>query len=129
MKHILIKFALLFGLAISITACKTMPVYNVDNAALPISSGHSLEEVSAAIKRAGAGLGWQVKETTSGHNVGTLILRTHTAIVDINYTTTSFSITYKDSTNLKYDGFEIHKNYNGWIQNLENAILSQTASR
>jgi hypothetical protein len=60
-----------------------------------------------------------------GHIIGTLLIRSHTAIVDIYYTTTSFSIVYKDSTNLKYDANNktIHHNYNNWIHNLERAIM------
>jgi hypothetical protein len=30
-----------------------------------------------------------------------------------------------DSTNLNYDGTNIHRNYNGWITNLDKAIRSQ----
>ena len=39
----------------------------------------------------------------------------------------SYSIDYKNSLNLKYDSTKntIHKNYNGWIQNLDNAIQVQ----
>jgi len=48
-------------------------------------------------------------------------------VVDIAYDTKAFSITYKDSSNLQYDAAksEIHKNYNGWVQNLENGIRAQ----
>ena len=51
----------------------------------------------------------------------------HTAIVEIPYTTKTYSIIYKDSTNLKYDAEKqtIHENYRGWIQNLDNAIKSR----
>jgi hypothetical protein len=33
----------------------------------------------------------------------------------------------KDSTNLDYDGNTIHKNYNGWVENLDKAIRVQLA--
>jgi hypothetical protein len=75
--------------------------------------------------RAGVSLGWQMRPTNPGHIVGTLILRTHTAVVDINYDTAKYSVTYKDSKDLEYDGTNIHSNYNGWIQRLDNAIRSQ----
>jgi len=84
-----------------------------------------MEQVKKAIITAGAGLGWNIKTQSPGHLIGTLNLRKHTAIVDIKYTTENFSINYKDSTNLNYDGTNIHKNYNGWIQNLEKAIIVQ----
>jgi hypothetical protein len=53
---------------------------------------------------------------------GELRVRSHVAVVDINYSTTSYSISHKSSTNLLYDGTEIHKNYNSWIHNLQEEI-------
>ena len=40
----------------------------------------------------------------------------------------NYSINYKDSTNLDYDGTNIHRNYNGWIANLDRAIKTQLAT-
>jgi len=56
---------------------------------------------------------------------GVLALRTHRAVVDIDYDTKVYSIKYKDSVNLDYDGKTIHKNYNGWVENLDRAIKSK----
>ena len=78
-----------------------------------------------AIVRAGGGLGWQLRDNGPDAMIGTLILRTHTAVVDIPYSATQYSITYKDSTNLNYNGTSIHSNYNGWIQNLHKAVNTQ----
>jgi hypothetical protein len=50
------------------------------------------------------------------------------AVVDINYTVKSYNISYKDSTELNYDGTNIHKNYNGWIQNLDKGIRAQLSN-
>jgi hypothetical protein len=55
----------------------------------------------------------------------TLNLRSHVAVTEIAYDETRFTIRYADSRNLGYDGTSIHKNYNGWIQNLERAISQQ----
>ena len=38
------------------------------------------------------------------------------AEVDITFDATKFSINYKNSENLLYDGTVIHRNYNKWIQ-------------
>jgi hypothetical protein len=54
--------------------------------------------------------------------LATLDLRTHHAVVEIAYNAKSYSIAYKESNNLNYDGKSIHRNYNGWIHNLQNAI-------
>ena len=63
--------------------------------------------------------------TKPGHMVGTLALRTHLAVVDVNYSVKSYSITYNDSISLNYDGTTIHTNYNSWIQNLHKGITAQ----
>ncbi|MDX1431840.1 MAG: hypothetical protein R3286_05265 [Gammaproteobacteria bacterium] len=112
--------------AVAVLAACAQPVYNVKDA--PVSTNlqsPSLDDVTMAIRRAGASLGWQMKEQTPGHMVGTLNIRRHMAMVDITYNLREFSIQYRDSTNLDYDGTSIHRNYNGWIQNLENAIKVQ----
>ena len=61
----------------------------------------------------------------SGQDRGTLLLRDHRAVVDIDYTPRTYSIRYKDSSSLDYDGSSIHKNYNGWIENLDRAIRNR----
>ena len=117
-------------LAMLLIAC-AMQIQNVDNAPINVSSSnYDLSDVTKAIQRAGTGLGWQMKEETPGHIVGTLYLRTHMAKVDITYTLDEFSINYRDSSNLQYDPSRdtIHKNYNGWIKNLNNAINAQLVS-
>jgi len=88
-------------------------------------SNPSLDEIRQAIIRAGTQLGWQMKAERPGHIVGSLSLRTHVAVVDIDYDRKSYSIKYKDSTNLEYNGSTIHRNYNGWIQRLDQGIKSQ----
>ena len=59
--------------------------------------------------------------------MGTLNVRSHQAVVTIPYTTKTYSILYKDSSNLKYDAEKqtIHENYTGWIQRLDGAIRSR----
>ena len=110
-------------------ACTTQPVMNVSDTAYTTNKPNaSMDEVRQAIVRAGAGLGWQMTPDKPGHIVGRLALRTHVAVIDIDYTPKTYSIRYKDSTDLNYDGNNIHRNYNGWIQNLDKAIRSQLAN-
>jgi hypothetical protein len=86
------------------------------------------EQVRNAIVRAGAALGWQMKDEGPNKVVGTLMLRTHTAVVEIPYSTTEYSIRYRSSVNLDESGGNIHKNYNGWIQNLTRGINAQLSA-
>jgi len=111
-----------------LAGCRSNPVLNIENAPITIAAKHSSADIKKAIVRAGAGLGWNMKAKKSGHIVATLYLREHVAIVDIKYSNKSYSITYKDSTNLNYDGTNIHKNYNGWVTNLNRQIQAQLTS-
>jgi hypothetical protein len=117
--------------AILVAACAPVPVKNVTDT--PVKSNKAnltSEEVAAAIKRAGTGLGWAMLDDGPGKINATLRLRTHTAVVEIPYSTKSYSIRYKDSTDLRYDAEKgtIHKNYNSWIQNLDAAIQRELAA-
>jgi hypothetical protein len=89
--------------------------------------GHAtLAQRADEIRRAGASLGWIMESQRPGQMRGTLNLRSHQAVVDIPYDTRRFAIRYASSTNLDYNGAVIHRNYNSWVQNLQNAILVQS---
>jgi hypothetical protein len=111
----------------ALTGCKSAPVYDVTAAPVTSTKPMSMQAVEQAIIGAGTSLGWQMAPQGAGKITGTLILRTHRAVVDITYDTKSYSIKYKDSDNLNYDGRSIHSNYNGWIQNLDRAIRARLA--
>ena len=118
---VIIATALLLVLA----GCRSNPIMNIEDAPIEISEKHTSKDIKKAIIRAGAGLGWNMKSKKPGQIRGSLFLRDHVAIVDIRYTKKSYSITYKDSQNLNYDGTNIHKNYNSWVQNLSRRIQVQ----
>ena len=60
-----------------------------------------------------------------GRLTGRLALRQHTAVIDIEHDAKSYSIKYRDSTNLDARDGMIHKNYNNWVQNLDKGIRAQ----
>ena len=121
------KFLAILFAATLLGACRIAPtVYQVQNAGVSTNIPNiTKDDVRKAIMRAGSGLGWQIRDDGPNAMIGTLVLRTHTAVVDIPYSSTHYSVTYKDSTNLDYNGTSIHSNYNGWIQNLQKAINTQ----
>ncbi len=128
------KLLLSVFLALSLVACTGAPIRNVPESRINTSKAVSMEEVQGAIKRAGAGLGWRMADDGPGKMIGTLNLRRHTAVVDVVYDTSMYSIVYKDSNELDYrparkDGQPtIHKNYNSWVTNLDNAIQRELAA-
>ncbi len=128
MKYKSVGIIYLVLVTLLIAGCRMSPVLVVEDAAINPPSQATQEDVGRAIVTAGQSLGWQMKEEGPGHILGTLYIRSHVAVVDVFYTTSDFSILYKDSTNLKYDGKNIHSNYNGWVQNLSNAIVTQVGN-
>jgi hypothetical protein len=120
----IILFSVVLLLTLGLVGCRSAPIYNVENASVVVTDQASLKDIKKAILVAGAGLGWQMKETEPGVITGTLYLRKHMAKVQIPYSKTEYSIHYQDSYELGYDGTNIHSNYNGWIQNLDHAIRS-----
>jgi type IV pilus biogenesis protein CpaD/CtpE len=104
--------------------CTNRPIRNVSAEPVVVTTGKTAtpDGVRDAIMRAGAGLGWSMRPAGPGVVNGTLNLRTHSAEVEVRYTTQSYDIVYKNSTNLDAANGQIHKNYNGWIENLNNAI-------
>ena len=128
MRSKLSNVIILGAVAVLLIACVPTPIRNIENAPINVSSStYDLSDVTKAIKRAGIGLGWQMKEETPGHIVGSLYLRSHVAVVDITYTLDDYGINYKDSTNLKYNAGSnsIHSSYNRWIRNLAKEIDAQ----
>jgi hypothetical protein len=118
------------AIALAVTGCNSVPIHNVDQAPAISASGKPLtrEQVRSAIVRAGAALGWQMKEEGPNMIVGNIQLRTHTATVAIPYNANSYSIKYRASTGLDEKGGTIHKNYNGWVQNLTRGINAQLSA-
>jgi hypothetical protein len=117
------------ALVLAAGCATTQPIYNVQNAPITGPGGKSLSmsEVQTAIMRAGTQLGWQMQPEGPGRITGRIALRTHLAVVDIEHDTKAYSIKYRDSSNLQAGDGMIHRNYNGWIQNLEKAIRVQTS--
>lgn len=109
------------GVSAFVAGCaSTEPVNNLRD--VPISADLSTDQFQEALVRAGQERGWIIKHLEPGHSEGTLLVRSHVAKVDIFYDADSYSIVYKDSENLDYADGEIHNNYNGWIQFLNNDI-------
>lgn len=122
---------LIASATITLAACGTLaPISNIDNVNVSAQANRPLtaQEVRGAIVRAGAGLGWVMKDDGPNRLIGTLNLRTHTAEVEIPYSPTSYAIKYKSSINLQAGDGKIHHNYNNWIANLTRNINAQLSA-
>lgn len=116
----------LLAVVLAVAGCSSRPIMNVTDQPVVVASGKQLtaEQVRDAIVGAGTGLGWVMTPISPGLVSGRLARREHLAVVDVRYSTKTFSITYKESTNLHYRDGQIHKNYNSWIENLDRDIRS-----
>lgn len=125
MKSNLLGITLIVLSILLVIGCsRTAPIYNIEDTPYPtwLEENVTKKDISKAIRKAGGSLSWIMQEKGNGHIQGTLIIRTHTAIVDIYYDDSKYSIVYKDSENLMHNGTEIHHNYNNWVINLSNKI-------
>jgi subtilisin family serine protease len=90
---------------------------------MPVVTGSGTElsanQVRDAIVKAAHTKGWAVQDGSNGRLVATVYVRTHMAEVEIDYSPEAYSISYRNSDNLLYNGSNIHRNYNKWIQLLE----------
>lgn len=112
-------------MCVGLGACaRTLPIYNVDS--MPVVSGSgaelSADQVRTAIVDAAHSKGWSVQDGAGGRLLATLYVRSHMAEVEIDYSPKAYGISYVNSENLLYNGSNIHRNYNKWIQLLETRI-------
>jgi hypothetical protein len=117
------------AIVLVVVGCRTVPrtMYEVDRAPIVASSALSMAEVEKAIRAGGASSGWVMTTLGTGNVEGSYAQSRSRAVVAVTYDTATFSIKYKDSENLRYEGDKISVHYNGWVQNLERAIRAQLA--
>jgi hypothetical protein len=124
-----ILIALLLALPTATFAAE--PIKNLVDVPLPIKvdgSPRTLQEVRQAIVQGCQVRGWTpVDDGPQKIRASILVRAKHYAEVDIPYTTTSYSITYRSSKVLDYDEKKqkIHRNYNKWVFNLSSDIQKQ----
>jgi hypothetical protein len=128
MKHARLLSTAVATIALFSVGCASLPILNVTSAPVNAPKQLSMQEVENAITRAGKVMSWQMKSIRPGQLEGTLHLRTHKAVIDIIHTTSNYSINYKDSSNVDYDGTNINRGYNRWVKSLDDAIKIQLAS-
>jgi len=118
-----------FAVVMAACASASVPVRNFNNVPVNAKQSPSLEDVGKAITRGGTAAGWQMSEVRPGHIVGTYRIRKHLAVVDVTYTASTYDIVFKDGDpGLRYDGQNIHQNYNDWVAELEKVIRAHLSA-
>lgn len=128
-KYLLPLAVLLACLLMALPGCRnTAPVQNFTSP-MPLVEKEKDKEIAAAIIRAGAITGWEIVPIKPGLMTGTIVVRgKHTAVVDIAYDQKEYSITYRNSSGLKYTDGKIHPNYNNWVTTLDYNIRRELAT-
>lgn len=88
----------------------------------------TLAQVTDAIQQAGVEAGWQTKLVRPGLIEGHREWGNgkHNMTVEVVYDAKSYTIKYKDSKNLSYDGSSVHRQYWLRVQRWDEAIKART---
>jgi len=112
-------------LLLGVAACRLAPVYNVEAHKFATPSA-PLSVRAQQIKHAGTSRGWKMTDVGPGEIRARLTSGDHVAAVVINFTPSEYAIRYTGSEGLDYSGGQINKRYNGWVENLEKDIYSES---
>lgn len=126
-------------IGVALTAC-VPSIVNIFDAPVKATGPNITEEdIKQGVIRAGQSLGWSIRSEAPRTLVASLSVRDKTAVVAINYNIKTYSIAYRDSTNLGYKWGaisdyggtitnlstgqgRINKRYNDWVKELDAAI-------
>jgi len=125
MKKILNISILLIITGLILTGCGQAPtVQNIDNSNY-FAKSQAKTDVAKAIQRGASRKGWRTKAISDGLIEANINVRgKYFVAVDINYDSKGYKISYKKSTNLKYNEADntIHGSYNKWVNYLSQSI-------
>ena len=121
------KLMVAMAIAVAAGGCmRSAPILKLEDVQVVASNSKpTAAQVRQSIITAGTSLGWKIVDKGPGKLEGTLNVRTHVAVVDIPYSATKYSILYKSSENLSEADGSIHRNYNGWVENLDRTIRTE----
>ena len=118
--------------ALNAQARNLEPIGNFDN--LPATTGGgqaaTIQQITEALTAAGAPRGWQVAQVKPGQLVATVNVRNkHTVSLDVSLAPGLYSLRYKNSTNMNYNGVQINPHYNKWVQTLIEDTAKELAKK
>lgn len=121
--------ALLCASAVFLVACSSnAPIVNYTGAPVETASGkQDLMKVKKAIVFGGTKVGWQMQPVSDGNIRASLFSSGRIIKLDIKYDTKTYSIIYKHSSNLGYNGSTINPEYNNLVGELNRNIRSELA--
>lgn len=128
MKGPLLRALPVFFAFFFIAACATEQMHKVDKVDYGYYTKKSLtmEKVRTTIEQTATRNGWQLSDQKDGSFMGKREWGggKHNIVVDVIYDLRKFSINYRDSHQMRYDGSWIHNSYNRMVQKLEEDIMA-----
>ena len=93
------------------------------------SNKATLADVEKAILSVASRLDWMTKKGEDGEIQAKLIVRTHELVVTITFSSSEYTITYKDSKDLKYNASNqtVHGKARKWLDDLDHGIQKELA--
>jgi len=132
MKRSLLRALPAFFAIFFVAACATEAIHKVDkvNYGYYSKTPLTMEKVRSTIERTATRNGWQLSQQKDGSFVGKREWGggKHNIVVDVIYDVQAFSIKYRDSYQMKYDGSWIHNTYNRMVQKLEDDIVASVTA-
>ena len=113
------------GILLVSAAC-TRPIHQVEASSYGWGpkKGVTLAQMQKTIEKTARDLEWQLSDVKTGSFTARRDwgANKHNIVVDVLYDEKSFSIRYKNSKNMSYDGDSIHHTYNDMVSTLEDHI-------
>lgn len=122
-RHFLPTYAFILCLWLLSGCSNIQPVESFNNQ--PIPSGLSNTDIENAIRTAGIKCHWIVTVENPNLIRGDLHFEKYYVHIDIPHDNRSYSILYRESTNLKYKNGEIRGGYNKCVEKLNRNIQVQ----
>ncbi|HIF9276496.1 TPA: hypothetical protein ACX6QU_000147 [Photobacterium damselae] len=111
------KFYIFVFIVTILTGCsRVQPIRNIENT--PVVYNLQVQQVKTAIVQSAINRGWSIEDSKPHVLIAKINVRNHMAEIKIPYDNKYYSIVYLNSSNLKADNGNIHRNYNRWINNL-----------
>lgn len=112
------RASVLLAGGIALSACTSAPIENLHDQPVPgkpNGTALNLKQVRASVMAGCVDKGWTPRLVKPDEVDARIQVRDHSAEVLIPFSAGSYSIVYKNSSNLDYDGKRIHHNYNRWV--------------
>lgn len=125
------RIAAVLGILLIAAAC-TKPIYKVEASSYGWGpqKGVTLAQMRSTIEKTARDLGWELSDVRPGSFTAKRDwgARKHNVVVAVVYNEKNFSIRYKDSVNMSYDGSSIHHTYNDMVSTLKDHIKTNVST-